>query len=115
MRNKKGQALVEFVLILPVFLLFIVGLIDMGNLIYEKYKLEDHLDYVVELYKQDKKMKIQEYAKEENINLELVSSSDYTTITLTKNVKMTTPILKEMIGKNHIIETERTIYETSNE
>lgn len=115
MRNRKGQALVEFILIIPVFLLFIVGIIDMGNLIYQKYKLEDNLDYVVELYRNEKNLKIDDYIKEINVNLDVNKSSNYTTIKLSKNIKMTTPILKDIMGKNQTLETERTIYETSDE
>lgn len=115
MMNKKGQALVEFILIIPVFLLFIVGIIDMGNLIYQKYKLEDNLDYVVELYRNEKNLKLDDYIKEINVNLDINKSSNYTTIKLSKNIKMTTPILKDIMGKIQTIETERTIYETSDE
>ncbi len=115
MRNRKGQALVEFILIIPVFLFFIVGIIDMGNLIYQKYKLENNLDYVVELYRNDKNLKLDDYIKDINVNLDVNKSSNYTTIKLSKNIKMSTPILKDIIGKNQKIETERTIYETSDE
>ena len=41
MRNKKGQALIEFVIILPVMLLLVFCLIDFGMVIYEKNNLEN--------------------------------------------------------------------------
>ena len=41
--NKKGQALVEFILILPVLLLIIIGMIDIGNIFLSKYDLNKDL------------------------------------------------------------------------
>ena len=41
MKNNKGQALVEFVIILPVMLLLIFSIIDFGIVIYEKNNLEN--------------------------------------------------------------------------
>jgi len=41
MKNNKGQALVEFIIILPIFLLLIISIIDFGNIISKKYSLEN--------------------------------------------------------------------------
>ena len=41
--NKKGQALVEFILILPVLLLILMAMIDIGNIFLKKYELENSL------------------------------------------------------------------------
>ena len=49
--NKKGQALIEFVIILPIFLLLVMGVLDFGNILYQKYKLENSVDYITDLYK----------------------------------------------------------------
>ena len=38
--NKKGQALVEFILILPVLLLIAMAMIDIGNIFLKKYDLK---------------------------------------------------------------------------
>ena len=37
--NKKGQALIEFILIMPIFLILIMSLIDVGNIYIKKYEL----------------------------------------------------------------------------
>ena len=50
MKMNKGQALVEFIIILPVALLLVLGVIDFGNIIYKKYTLENDLNTVVDLY-----------------------------------------------------------------
>ena len=44
--NKKGQALVEFILILPVLLLIVMAIIDIGNIFLNKYDLNKDLDTV---------------------------------------------------------------------
>ena len=53
--NKKGQALVEFILILPVLLLIIIGMIDIGNIFLSKYDLNKDLENVVNLYQNGEK------------------------------------------------------------
>ena len=50
MKDNKGQALVEFVLIVPILIFILLALIDIGNVIINKYKLEDNLSTIVELY-----------------------------------------------------------------
>ena len=44
MRKPSGQALVEFIIIVPILLLILMGIVDFGNIIYQKYRLEGSLD-----------------------------------------------------------------------
>ena len=37
MKNKKGQALVEFVIILPIFVFMVLTVIDIGKIIFFRY------------------------------------------------------------------------------
>lgn len=111
MGNEKGQALVEFILILPLFLFMIIGTIDLGNIIYKKYNLESKLDYVVDLYKNESEVKLNNYLNEENLNATINKKTSYTEVILIDNTKVSTPILKEIIGNNYKIEAKRTIYE----
>ena len=46
--NKKGQALVEFILVLPILLLIVISMIDIGN-IFEKFDLNNDLETVATL------------------------------------------------------------------
>ena len=46
--NKKGQALVEFILILPILILILLLVIDMGRLMIMKNHLESVLSNVKE-------------------------------------------------------------------
>lgn len=111
MRNNKGQALVEFILILPVFLLFILGTIDLGSIIYKRYQLENNMDYVVELYKNDKETMIEPYLQSNKITYQKEKQTNYVTFKLDKTTKIITPGLSKILGKNYKIEIERTIYE----
>ena len=52
--NRRGQALVEFVLILPVFLLILFTIVDFGNLLYTKNMLENQSTDIVLLFKEKK-------------------------------------------------------------
>ena len=51
--NNKGQALVEFVLLLPVFLIILLVVVDFGNLLYSKNKLENDSNDMVRIIKND--------------------------------------------------------------
>jgi uncharacterized protein (UPF0333 family) len=110
MKNNKGQALVEFVLVLPILLFAIMALIDVASIFFTKYKLEDNLDYIVELYEEGSMTRLNEYANSNKIIFELEENSLETTIKVKKTQKINTPILKEKLGNNYEIETERTIY-----
>lgn len=112
MRNRKGQALVEFILILPVFLLMLMGLIDLGNILYHEYQLENKLDYVVDLYQDKKMVAIEDYLNKEKITMDVNQYPEYSEIILKESTRLSTPILKEVIGSNHEISAKRTIYET---
>ena len=46
----------EFILILPVFLFLVLGMIDFGKIIYNKFTLQNDLNAIVELY-QDRYLK----------------------------------------------------------
>ena len=54
MNKNRGQALVEFIIIVPILLLILLGIVDFGNIIYRKLALESTLDTVVDLYESNK-------------------------------------------------------------
>ena len=56
--NKKGQALVEFVLILPVFLIILLVIVDFGNLLYSKNKLENDSNDMVRIIKNESNIEL---------------------------------------------------------
>ena len=40
-KNEKGQAMVEFAIVLPFLLMILCGILDFGWIYYNKYKIED--------------------------------------------------------------------------
>lgn len=110
MKNNKGQALVEFIIILPIFLLLIISVIDFGNIISKKYSLENNLDIVSTLYKEKKFEEINTYVKEKDLTLNYKNENNLTSIILSKDIKIISPMLNLVFGKNYEISTEKSIY-----
>ncbi len=108
MKNK-GQALVEFIIILPVLLLLILGAIDFGNILYKEYTLENDLDYIVELVRQNKMTEVDYYVKQKGLTKNIDKKNTNTTITLSKKVVVNTPGLNRILGKNYQIKASRVI------
>ena len=112
MENRKGQALVEFVLLIPIIIMLIFGMIEIGNMLREKYLLENHLDTAIDLYKDDKDELIDAYENKNNIVVSFSKSGNLITANVTKKVKLITPGLN-IISNPYTIKTSRTFYKTS--
>lgn len=110
MRNNKGQALVEFILILPILLFVVMAFIDIGTIQLSKYKLENHLDVVVALYEEGKIEQVNQYGASEKISVRIEENKEYATITVATQQTIHTPILKQKLGSRYKIETERMVY-----
>ncbi len=113
MKMNKGQALVEFIIILPVALLLVLGVIDFGNIIYKKYTLENDLDTVVDLYQNDQAQAMNDYVTKNNLSLNIDSGEEYVTVSISKRVRVYTPGLGQIINNPFAIETKRVIYNGS--
>ena len=111
MKKNKGQALVEFIIIIPVLLLLLMGMIDFGNIIHKKYALEGTLDKVVDLYHNEKTIELEQYLMQENIKIEYQYDDVFTKIKLTKDVDIITPGLNVILKEPYEIVVERVIYE----
>ena len=111
MKNSKGQALVEFIVVLPILLLLIMAIIDLGNIFTKKYSLENDLDIVSNMYKEEKYDSINKYVRENKLSILYEREDEFIIINLSKNVKINTPILNNILGKNYKIQTSKTIYE----
>lgn len=110
MKNNKGQALVEFIIILPIFLLLIISVIDFGNIISKKYSLENDLDTVTDMYKTEDYSKINDYIENKNIDINYEEETDFINIKLNKEVRVTSPILNVIFGKTYKLEVTKSIY-----
>lgn len=95
--NDRGQTLVLFVLLLPVFILILGFLVDMGNLHIQKrkvdYTIDDTLQYGMEHLDMDEDMLKQELHKLLQLNLKtiekerIVIENNQITISITKKIE----------------------------
>lgn len=112
MRNKqKGQALIEFVLILPMLLLVTLGIFDYVNIQNKKYELSNHLDYISELYLNKEITKLNNYVKENNLILNTNKEDIEVTITLKKSVDLIAPGLNIILDDPFIITVKKVVYD----
>lgn len=110
MKNNKGQALVEFVLVLPVIIMLIFGMIEFGNLIYQRYQLETHIEPVMALYKSNESELLDTYKKNNDIDISFTKSGNLVTVKLTKKIKLITPTVMTFLDNPYTVEAERIFY-----
>ena len=110
MKNNRGQALVEFIIILPVFLLLIIYVIDFGNIISKKYSLENDIDVISDMYKEKKYEEINNYSKKKDLKIIYTNQDDILNINLSKEIKVISPMLNLIFGKSYDIDIEKSIY-----
>ncbi len=104
--NKRGQALVEFIIILPVIIYIIMFITDMMLIFSYKNHLESDMNETITLYKENK---IDELNKITDATLTYEVKDNYVYLTLTKNYKTITPGLSKVLGKPYKIKSERVI------
>ena len=107
--NRKGQALVEFVLILPVFLLILFAIVDFGNLLYSRNKLQNDSTDIIRMIRNGYEItEISKIYKDININIDEYSDN-YQKIVLTDAVDIMTPFLDRVLGDPFRVEIERIV------
>lgn len=107
--NRKGQALVEFVLILPIFLLILFAIVDFGNLLYSRNKLQNDSTDIVRMIRNGYEIaEISNIYKDININIDEYSDN-YQKIVLTDDIDIMTPFLDRVLGNPFKIEIERIV------
>lgn len=110
MKDNKGQALVEFIIILPMFLLLMMSIIDFGNIITKKYSLENDIDIVSDMYMESKYNDINKYVNNKNIKINYKIKDNLLIINLTKDINITSPMLNLVFGKTYKVSVEKSIY-----
>lgn len=105
----KGQALVEFIIVLPIFVLLILEGLDLGTILYKKYLLENDLDYIVELTKMNKEDEKNLYLTSNQLTLTVEKEEIYDTVIVSKMITINTPILKKVLKNPYKIEAKRVI------
>ena len=112
MRNKKkGQALIEFVLILPMLLLITLGVFDYINIQNKKYELANHLDYISQLYLNDEESSLNQYIEKNNLIFNKTKVETETTLTLTKTIDLLAPGLNLILSDPFIITVKKVVYD----
>ena len=106
--NRKGQALIEFVLILPIFILILFATIDFGLILSKKNELENiSVDVVAML--NNRKSVDEINSMYSDVKIEEEKSEDYTKIIISEDVDIMTPGLNLVLGDPYKIQIERNI------
>lgn len=106
--NNKGQALVEFVLILPIFLFLILAVYDFGMIFNSKNSLENESSDIISLYKNGKTLEEIKTIYPDNL-VTISIDADYYEIRVEKSVSLITPGFNRVFGDPYLINVERYI------
>ena len=98
--NKKGQALVEFVLVLPVLIFLLLAFIDIARLMIMKNHLESVLNTV---NVETKEIKDKEY----QIQINKKNEGDTVLVELKSCLEVTTPGLNKILGNPACVSTSK--------
>ncbi len=111
MRNHRGQALIEFLLILPVLFMIMMAVFDFGNILYHQYKMENKLDFIVDLYRNDQEEELEQYLQENDLVMDVAQESAYATLYIKQEIHIYTPGLSKILGSPYRIDATKTVYE----
>ena len=107
--NNKGQALIEFVLILPIFLMLLFIIVDFGMIFSAKSSLENTSNDIINLYKESNDInKVKSLYQDYTI--ELTKENEFSKITITDNVNLITPGMNRVLDNPYPVKVERVVY-----
>lgn len=110
MSKKKGQALIEFIIILPIFIFLILGIIDIGKIIMVKNQLENDMDLIISTYQNVQNLdEIKEKIEKQKEKVEVKEEHNFTQFVLKKETEIITPGLNLILKNPYEITIERTI------
>ena len=109
--KKKGQALVEFIIILPIFIMFLLGIVDIGKIMYSKIIMEDVMSDVVAYYEKNDNVEVikDKLKLDKSYSLNINKDSEYTNIDLIKEIEIITPGLNLIFNNPYELEISRSI------
>lgn len=110
--NHYGQALIEFVLLLPIFVFMLFALIDLGKLFYLKNSMESKMEDVITIYSTEKNIAyVQEKLNltKEKMDLKIQNEENYLHFFLEKEIDFITPGFHLIFKNPYKIETKRVI------
>lgn len=94
--NKKGQALIEFIIILPVFVMIMVSVFDYVRIYNEKSMLESVIEEVIIN---------NDY---ENNDVDIIKNEN--NYTVSKEIIIYSPLLTPFLGNNYKVSVERKLW-----
>ena len=104
--NNKGQALVEFVLILPLFIFLLFAIIDFGKVINNKNVLENDSFDIINLFRNGTSLdNIKSMYSQYDIDTNV--EENYIHFIIKDDVKMITPGTSRIFGNPYEIKVER--------
>ena len=106
--NNKGQALIEFVLILPIFIFILFAVIDFGRIFSIKNSLENNSTDIVDLYKDGKSISEIEDIYTNN-KIEIFDTSGHYKFKISRSIKLITPGFNRLFGYPYLIVVERVV------
>ena len=107
--NRKGQALVEFVLILPVLLLILLAIIDFGVITYSKNEVQNQSVDIVRMINNGNSL-TNINSEYKNLTIKIDNyKDDYKKVILTKKINLVTPFLENILGSPYSVRVERII------
>lgn len=110
--NNKGQALIEFVLILPVFLMILFVIVDFGTIMNHKNNLETISSDIVDRIKNEDNL---EEINKDYKNIKITSSSykeKYKKVLIEEDIHLITPGANRVLDNPFKIKIERIINES---
>ena len=106
--NNKGQALIEFVLILPVFIFILFAVVDFGIIFNSKSNLENDCSSIVELFKNGTSIEEIKRIYDDNI-VNISNDGSYYKLSVSTSIDLITPGLNRVLGDPYLISVERII------
>lgn len=103
--NRKGQALIEFIVIMPVIIYVIMIIVDFMVIFSNKNKLESNMNEIVSLYKDNNIDMISSY----NNNFKYQVVDNYSYLEISAEYDLISPGLKYVLGDPYVIKCERVV------
>jgi len=98
--NKKGQALIEFIIIMPIFIMILLAAFDLVQIFTVKMDLENQMESLV----------LEEKNPHEDIKLTKIAEENLVIYKLSKDVDITSPFVTMFIDNKYEVTVERTLY-----
>ncbi len=107
-KNHKGQALVEFIFILPIIVLLLLGMINVGLILMKKSELENKVVDILYVWQQQQASikELETLFKKEGleINISENTTTSFVTIKASEKISLISPIQKD-----YLLEVKRVI------